>query len=502
SWTENEGRFSAPFYGQLMRLQSLLDSYAVTTSDGRTYRAASARFATGPRTGEAVSGATVIDMNPNLYTDMKDMGRLGNDLALSRRFAIGRAKVVARAGWYYSRQKIAMDWHWNQSIKTALTDPARIDLFAADGTRLTDAGLTGYNNQWGACCARTYDLTYTDHAPYLLLNYIDDRLDISGSVRRDEIRARGTFRGTAPGPVALDVNGDGQLSVAERNVYRTSSAVTQRIAYDVGYTSWTLGANYLVTTDLAVFVRVSHGYRANADRVVSGDYGTLLMADGGLAPGGRRAVVNPVTQQGIGLKARGDFAGGRFGVNATLFRAQATEFNYDLTRAEGERITFQRYKADGFELEAQFAKGGFSLHGNLTHTHSKIARDLIGGNRGNRPRATPAWTWSVAPAYDFGVLALGMTMVGHSSSYPSDDNRLRQRGQNLFSAFVRVEPVEGLELSLNANNLFNAWDQSGRLDQGSVADLAETGALFGVPYAATNRVGLGRTVSGSVKYSF
>ena len=98
--------------------------------------------------------------------------------------------------------------------------------------------------------------------------------------------------------------------------------------------------------------------------------------------------------------------------------------------------------------------------------------------------------------------ALGFTYLGQTASYPNDDNILKQRGQGIFNAFVYVKPVAPLTISLNVANVFNAWDQAGRLDQDTVGDLKNTGALFGVPYAATNRIGLGRTFSLSASYAF
>lgn len=504
AYTENSGIFAAPFYGSVSQLRDILAGGAspyTVSANGTTYTAAFARYATGPQAGALVPVGTVVDQNPNLYTDMNDMGHVGNDIAITGKLPVGAGQITARAGWYYSRQTINMDWHWNMSVKTGLTDPVLVNLFAADGTRLSDNGLTGYNNQWGACCARNYDLTYVDNAPYASLNYADDHLDLDASIRHDSIDASGEFRGTSA-RYSLDVDGNGSLSVAEQNAYRASINPTQLIDYSLGYTSWSLGANYRLSNTLAIFARASKGYRANADRVVSGDYGALLAADGSIAAGGKTAIINPVSQQEIGVKNRGFLLGGSYGLNLTAFRSQATEFNYDLTKPSGQQISFQKYRTWGVELESQFRTGGFSLAANLVYTHSRIVQDLIGGNKGNTPRATPTWAWTVAPSYDFGMASIGFTMLGQTSTYTDDANGLKQKGQNIFSAFVAVRPVEGLEASVNVNNLFNAWDQAGRLDQGSVAGLASTGAVFGVPFAATNRVGLGRTWSASLKYSF
>lgn len=493
AYSDQSGTFSAPFYGSVTRASGLIG----TVINGQTV--ATARFANGPNAGQLVPAATVVNRNPNLYTEMNDFGHLVNDLGLTASFDVGAGEVSARAGYYHSRQNIDMDWHWNESYNEGTaTNPARINLFNAAGVAITDNGLSGYNNQWGACCARRYDLEYTGDAPYFSVNYGDDALDLDASVRFDRVQGNGLFYGTqAGGPTSLDVDGNGSLSLAERNVFLTS-LTPQIIDYSVSYTSWSAGANYRVTPDFAVFARVSKGYRANADRVVS-DFGGAFTTSGDLTALGEAVVVNPVTQQELGLKTRGDLGSGRFGVNLTLFRSQATEYNFDLTT---QQQTFQRYKTWGVELESTFSIGDFSLAANIVYTDSEIAEDLISGNTGNTPRATPKFTWVIAPSYDFGLGAVGLSLRGQTSSFPQDDNRLKMTGFNIVNAFVRFEPVENVELSLNVNNLFNEWDNAGRLDQGTVADLAATGAVYGVPFAATNRVGLGRSFSASIAYRF
>lgn len=500
AYSSTSGRFSAPFYGSLTRVSALTTgagAYSVV-ANGVTNTAAVARFANGPLAGQIAPGTTLVNQNPNLYTDMNDMGHLANDLGLTGKFDVGGGKVTARAAYYHSRQKINMDWHWNNSFNEGTsTNPARIDLFTAAGVKLTDNGLSGYNNQWGGF-ARHYDLEYTGDAPYFSANYADDHLDLDASVRFDTVKATGQFFPTGGALTRFDVNGDGAFSVAEQNVFLTDLSNPRTINYKVSYTSWSGGATYRVTPNTSVFVRASKGSRANADRVVS-DFGGAFNADGSLTAVGRAVAVNPVTQQELGFKQRGSAAGGRYGVYLTGFRSQATEYNFDLTT---QKQTFQEYKTWGLELETVFQTGGLSLNANVVYTHSRIGKDVINGNTGKTPRATPSLQYTLAPTYDFGIGALGFTLVGQTSSYPQDDNKLKQKGTNIISAFAKVEPIDGLELGVNVNNLFNSFDQAGRLDQGSVGDLSSTGALFGVPFAATNRVALGRTFSASVSYKF
>jgi len=495
-YTSQGGTFSAPFYG--MNALTTAADLIGTTVNGETV--ASVKYANGLLAGTDLDSDAVISTTPNLYTRMNDMGHLANDMTLSATFDMAGGELTARAGYYHSRQNIKMDWHWNASyVESTGHNPAMVDLYDATGTALTDNGLSGYNNQWGGCCVRRYDLEYTGHAPYLALNYSGDRLDLDASVRFDTVLGDGYFYGTqAGGPEEYDVNSDGEISIAEENVYFVDISNPKLINYKIGYTSWSVGANYRITPDTAVFIRASKGYRANADRVVS-DFGGAFFADGSLTNLGQAVVKNPVTQQELGIKHRGGIGDGTYGVFATFFRSQAKEYNYDLTTQEQ---TFQKYKTWGVELESQMQTGGFNLMANIVYMSSEISEDLISNNAGNTPRATPKLSWVVSPSYDFNLASVGLSWRGHSKTYPHDDNAISQKGVSVINAFLKAEPIEGLELTLSANNLFNAWDQAGRLDEASVTQLQTTGALFGVPYAATNRVGLGRSFSASIAYKF
>ena len=502
AYTWNNGTFSVPFYGSLTTVGALTGATGtpyVITANGTLYSAAQARLANGPNAGQVLGANTIVNGNPTLNTTMNNMNHWANDLGITGKFALGAGKVSARAGFYYYDQTIDMDWHWNGSLQEATSnDPAFIDLYSADGTRLTDNGLTGYNNQWGGF-NRHYDLDYKGKAPYASLNYQDDHFDLDGSARYEDIETTGNFFQTSPTRSSLDVNGDGAISVAESNVY-LAQTTPQKVDYSVHYWNWSFGANYRFNKNTAVFARVSKGHRANADRLLGNGPG-YFNTDGSLAAGGRATAVNPVTQQEFGIKQRGNLSGVSYGVFLTGFRSQATEFNIDID-ANGVTQLNQRYKTYGAELESQFSYGPFALNANIVYTHSRIANDSIGGNSGNTPRATPDWAFTISPSVNLPFGSVGFTYLGQTSSYPNDDNVLKQRGQGVFNAFVSAHPIEKATVSLNVANVFNSWNQSGRLDQGSVADLASTGAIFGVPYAATNRIGLGRTFSVSAVYEF
>ena len=86
-------------------------------------------------------------------------------------------------------QIIAMNWHTNRNYRAAgVNNPAQLDLLDADGNQLTANGLAGFNDNWGDCCARQYDLEYANSAPYVSLELETGDYIFDGSVRRDTVQ--------------------------------------------------------------------------------------------------------------------------------------------------------------------------------------------------------------------------------------------------------------------------------------------------------------------------
>jgi hypothetical protein len=180
-WSDLSGGFAAPFLnlGRTVNTNpvpvgfnactapSTFSTNGVVGSCVNGQVVATIRYAAGPKAGQVYAG-TYIDNNVNVRTNMRDLGSIANNLSLAGKFDGGFAKISANAGLFIMRQKIAMDWHVNQSNReVGGNNPAQLDLFNAAGSRLTVEGISGYNNNWGSCCARDYDYTYTNTAPFV-----------------------------------------------------------------------------------------------------------------------------------------------------------------------------------------------------------------------------------------------------------------------------------------------------------------------------------------------
>jgi outer membrane receptor protein involved in Fe transport len=505
-WSDMSGAFASPFLN-LTRTSNVLGS----TVNGSVVTAI--RYAAGPRAGQLYTG-TYVDNNVNVRTNIRDAGSVANNLALAGKFEAGFAKVTARAGFFYMKQDIGMDWHVNQSTREVNgNNPSQLDLFSATGTKLTQQGISGYNNNWGTCCARDYDLSYTNTAPYLQLDLDNDRFALDGSVRFENVKAKG---GGTQGGTTITVNSGGVLLPA-----LLSNSAREVVNYSRRYTSWTAGALFKATPDLSLFVRASRGGRFNGDRQTFGgkfhSTGSTLgalctpeqtelrnaanvitrAAQFGCASDGVTPSVDFVNQYEIGLKNRGRIGGGRYSVEFSLLKGNFKQSTFELsaTRCGGTAggcVIDSKYRSSGAEFFGTLGFGGFSLVANATYT--KAEQLGAGATAYRRASYLPDLTYTLSANYDFAdIVTLGVAATGQTSV--RDDPGNEYPGSTIFNANIAVRPVERLELGLSVYNLFNKLDFRG--NGNNVADVPTTG-----PIVITGTPVVGQTFSGTLKYKF
>lgn len=484
-YTDMSGSFTTQFLN-VAATAGVLGS----TVNGQTVGAI--RYAAGPNIGQDYSGA-YLNNNPNINTLMKDMGSIANNLALTGKFEAGAGKVTVQAGWFHMSQNIVQDWHVNRQY-SALDgeNPVPLNLFSTTGTQLTAAGQAGFNDNWGTCCSRSVDLKYTDDAPFLSANYSGGGLDLDASVRFDRLRGEGTAIGGIAGPDFTVTDEVGTATLPSL----VPGGVIERINYKRSYTSWSFGALYAFSNNISIFARVSRGGRFNADRrTLGGNFN----ADGSLNAQGARTAVNFLNQQEIGLKQRGFLgASGNYSVEITGFRSTLTETNYDFTRINNpapnnDPNISNAYRSYGIEFTGRLNMGNFHLAADLTWVNPKIKDSATAALAGNRPGGIPKLTYLISPSYDMGLIAVGLSASGQSDAPIDDFNTYTVRGTTFFNGFLKVRPVENLELGLNANNLF---DTLGYRGGGSLLPVSATSGIF------QNSAVYGRTVTASVRYNF
>ncbi|MEN9558790.1 MAG: hypothetical protein RLZZ502_1, partial [Pseudomonadota bacterium] len=364
-------------------------------------------------------------------------------------------------------------------------------------TALTQSGLTGYNNQWGACCARDINTNFTTTAPYLALNLAFGQFDIDAGVRREKFKASGSYYGSTSAPVSVDVNGDGTLSLAEKNVYVSDRSNPGKVDYSINYTNKTIGVNYRINNDMSTFARYSEGNRAISDRFYFSP--NVDWKTGALTTAGAYAALAPVKQTEIGFRFRTKGAV-NFNLDATYFRATTEEFDFDQTRQDdptkpnyqGPKLNTVGYKSDGIELTSSLAASGFRLDANITYAKGVKTKDF--GNAatiGKEEPGNPKLRYILSPSYSIGPARFGMNFRGQGSQYGDGLNKQVLSGYMIMGAFVNYDITQNLTANLNINNL---------------ADKVACGGGGGFVGGSTTVYGcgveIGRTFSAGIRYKF
>ncbi len=474
-----EGGFIGPYPAQVARASELASAIG---GPGATLR-----YATGPRAGQPVTDPDGLNGNglavrTHLFnTSLEDMGNIANDFKLTKTFdsaTLGTTAVTL--GYFKSRQDIVQDWHWNTYLlEVRGKDAALLDVVDAGGQLVTQGGLVAYGEPfWSNCCVRTLDVRYRTDAPYLAVNWEKNAFNVDASLRYDIARASGRYAG-ASGTMAVDVDGDGAIEGPEQSVPVVDSRDARPVDYTHRYLSYSLGVNYLLRRDLALFARVSEGGRANADRLLFG---------GGVRPDGSvsaRVAINKVEQIEGGLKWRGE----RARVFLTLFQARTKVTDQDITSVTS-RFTDRVYLARGAELEAAWAWRGLTASGGLTYTDGEITRDEINpANEGQQ--INPRFVYQLTLDYETEKYGAGVNVIGTTRSPVGGGLWLPAFTQvNLFASY-RLS--DGLTLSLVGHNVFDTigLTEAPNGAAGVTADGLNTARSIN-----------GRTIAATLRYDF
>lgn len=456
-------------------------------------------FATGPQAGQAITSPSTLNGNGLLTsalqfdTRIKSLDNVTNDIRASRVWDINGGDLTTTAGFYASSQDYATDLAFLNVLASAAGNgqSTLVNTKTAAGVPFTQDGYIGYSI--GNTFRRNYDMNYRVNAPYASINYHVGKIAVGGSLRYDMGKVNGTLYGAElgggrPGLTSFDMNRDGAISTAETKVGVLALGQPGNVDYDYNYLSYSMGVNYRVAEQLAVFGRYSRGGRASADKILftpAVNYATGKLVDD-------QSAYDTVKQLELGLKYR--IAGVTF--NATGFSAKTGERNVQIVSgADGSAQVnniVRGYEAKGVELEAAVRKGPFSVTAGATYTDAKIKSDaqrpeLIG----NKPRHQADFIYSVTPQVELKYVTFGANVIGTTSSFAQDTNQLKLPAYKLVNAFVQVRPAERVELMLNVNNVFNKL----AMVDSEQAAIPASGVVIGRAY-------LGRTASATLRYSF
>ncbi|RZJ98187.1 MAG: TonB-dependent receptor [Novosphingobium sp.] len=446
-------------------------------------------YANGPLAGQVITSPSTLNGNGLVSSttlfdaDLNDLTNVTNDIRASRVWNVGGGKLTATAGFYKAAQTINTTWHFSSVFQEVKGDgqAALLNLTSAAGVPLTLNGFYGFGSTFFGNSRRSiYDTDYSVNAPYASLNYHVGALAIGGSIRYDFGTARGQVFGAdlgggRTGITSYDVNGDGVISAAETRVAIYPLTRPAPVNYNYDYLSYSLGVNYRLADDMSVFARYSRGGRANADRILFSNY--INATDGSLAR--KDAAYDPVTQAEAGVKYRGQDAE----LYVTGFFAKTKEHNIGLDRS---------YRAYGVELEGSIKKGPFRLNAGATYTKAEITKDaLVAATVGNTPKHQADLIFQVTPQIETERFTIGANFLGTTSSYAGDNDGLKLPGYTLVNGFVQYRVTDRVQLSVNANNLFNKL----AIIEAQDTTIPATGIVQA-------RTANGRTVSASLRFDF
>ena len=476
-YSDISGRFISPFPATVDTAQNLANAIGGP--------GAIVSYANGPNAGQLYANPTTSNaIGVVLFnTKLNSLNNITNDLRVNRRFNTGDGTIDFSAGFYKSRQTINVDWTWSSYLLDAKGDNAALlNVRTAAGASRTDNGLVAYGaSYFGNCCRRSYNVDYDTNAPFASIGYTGGGLNVDASIRYDSGSARGFVVGDGP-TTSFDVDGNGTISYPETQTTVIPVNRPQPVNYNFHYASYSFGANYRLASDLSIFARYSRGGRANADRFLFNS-NNVSPTSGLLQPGARP--VDFVRQAEAGVK----YSNGGLNLYGTAFWAKTAEQNFEAT---SQKFFDRTYRAYGLELEGNYRVGGFSLAANGTFTKAKIISDNVTpAVIGNRPRRQAEFVYKITPQYTTELFTLGASAIGTTSSYAQDTNQLKLPGFTQVNAFLSVRPIARVQVSINANNVFNTKGFT-------EAEEAEIPANGIVRARSIN----GRTISAAVKLDF
>jgi outer membrane receptor protein involved in Fe transport len=453
-------------------------------------------YASGPRQGTTANltangGNGLLAFTTVGHTNIKSLQNVTNDFRASRVWQVAGGDLTTTAGLYKSYQDLDRDYYGSVVLQSVEGNgnSALLNLINAAGNTVTRNGVYTYEDSLNA--KRRVNVTYDVLAPYASFNFHTGAIAIGGSIRYDRGRVSGTVAQAATQKMNFDVDGSGS-TVGDRaeqaGIPFIAPGTSRPIDYHYDYVSYSMGINYRVAEAFSLFARHSLGGRAGADALlfspaISATTGDLLL---------QSASHDKVRQTEAGFKFR------KNGISLNLTGFYATTSGTYLPNLPDPVYGFKTptlvsrsYKTYGAELEGAVRRGPFSVSGSLTLTGGEITAAETAALVGKQPRRQPTLLYTLTPQYDGDLFTIGANLLGQTSSYTDDVNRLRMPGFATVGLFAQVRPIDRLVLGVNVSNLFD-----------KTAIMEANSAAIPTSGVATVRTLYGRLVSASARFFF
>ena len=470
----NSGEFSGPFtanFGQTSDVEATVRGLIPATATGALVYADGDREAYNPSNG-------LLQIIHLFDVTIEDMSNIVNDFKITKKLG---EKVNVTAGYFTAVQNTKTSWQW-ATFLSEVKGGGEARLVDVEG--YSRGGKLAYGNPlWDNCCNNKYNTVHTVKSPYFGIGIdLSENLNFDGSLRYDSFNVDGTIASFGSAAAQdYDINGNGIIEDIETSVPFRDPSQNQIIGDSYSYVSYSLGLNYKLSDNAAVFGRYSLGASGRApDR---NGYDTSGVA---------ATQYDQVSQFEVGYKRKMETGF----VNLTGFMSNTDE---DAGTALNQTVG-NEFKALGLELEGAYAKNDFSILGSITWTDAEIVEDRASGtgaNNGKTPRRQADFVYNLSPTYNFGKTkqhVLGLSILGTSKSFATDGNDLIMPGYAYINFLGSVGLTKGLSLSLNINNLF---DTVGITEVEGVQGAAPGGNRY-----VTARSITGRSTSLSLRYKF
>ncbi|GGO69042.1 TonB-dependent receptor [Bowmanella pacifica] len=360
----------------------------------------------GAVSGKNYSEATLVQQ-VGRWVVLKEIESFTNDLSLTKQ--LDALKVTL--GLYTSNFE-AKDW-WslgNQSYHVV----------APGGENLTEISCNDNKDS----CGWNYDLSSTGdgstRAFYTALEYkATDDLTLDLGVRRENHQIN----------YSVDEDLDGTIN--------------KPVQYDEDTTSWTAGANYMLTDNSGVFVRVNDGSKMPyfddfRDNYSQYEAGNDLIFD--------------VQQYELGYKLAAD----NYSLYATAY---FNEVESSTVALPGQPATLSVTEAKGIELDGNYSFDfGLNLNLNATIQDTEITKSSNPHLVGNESQRQPGWQMRLTPSYEIELaggnfVTLYGTLTSVDDRWISDDNLGELKGYTKVDLGAYWEITDQLNVRLSVDNL-------------------------------------------------
>jgi len=403
-----------------------------------------------------------------------------NDLKISKQFNLGKIKNNLTVGYFYSYDKQRATWWWHNVLAEITDQPRALDLQdGTSGTYYTHNGFSKYGSTY-----LNYELTNSVNAIY-----VNDEIELTDKLTLD-LGARyemGDIFGWSENTESYDL-GDPETMADDGVAFGNGSYEVWDFEYDEF--AYSIGANYTLNNNFAVFGRASNGYRAPDDN--------NLVFNNAADP-----KIEDIFQYEVGAK----YSSPNLAFFITGFYSLFNDFPFsDEVLGEGGQIVNQTRFADSFTLgsEIEIIAKYKGLLVNLTGTvQNPTYKDYVfttGGTKldfdGNQVRRIPSIFFTVSPSYSYKNFTIGAALQYFGERFTDDANS----PDAVLPSFAQINAGasyswKNVTLAVNAANLTNVIG----LTEGNPRTES---VIAGAKAFRMARPVLGRSIITSLKYEF